>query len=366
MIAKKQSNANEGPVRKSNMVFNKSFGQHILKNPVILQNMVDKSGVRTTDVVLEIGPGTGNLTYLLLERAKKVIAVEIDPRMVVELNKRFHTEIQSKKLEIIHKDFMTTDLPFFDMCVANVPYQISSPLVFKLLAHRPFFRCAVLMFQREFAMRLVAQPASELYCRLSVNVQFLARCDHMMKVSKNNFKPPPKVESSIVRIEPKNPPPDVNYVEWDGLLRILFTRKNKTVGALFKNKTILKLLLENYKKLNQLQNEESKMEDPKESKGVGVFLLQGDGMEEEKAEDDNEEDEGDKKKKKKEKKGKQSNENDMDTEGKEGNPELKEFKDKISKVLKESGYEEERTNKLKLDDFLKLLSAFNSAGIHFR
>lgn len=79
-------------------------------------------------------------------------------------------------------DALKTDLPFFDVCVANVPYQISSPLVFKLLLHRPFFRCAVLMFQREFAQRLVAKPGDKLYCRLSVNTQLLARVDLLMKV----------------------------------------------------------------------------------------------------------------------------------------------------------------------------------------
>ena len=112
------------------------------------------------------------------------------------------------KLQIIVGDVIKTEhLPFFDVCVANVPYQISSPLVFKLLLHRPFFRCAVLMFQREFAQRLVAQPGDKLYCRLSINTQLLARVDHLMKVGKNNFRPPPKVESSVVRIEPRQPPP---------------------------------------------------------------------------------------------------------------------------------------------------------------
>jgi 18S rRNA (adenine1779-N6/adenine1780-N6)-dimethyltransferase len=67
-----------------------------------------------------------------------------------------------------------------------------------------------------------------------------------MKVGKNNFKPPPKVESSIVRIEPKNPPPPINYIEWDGILRICFIRKNKTLGAVFKIKTVLKTLERNF------------------------------------------------------------------------------------------------------------------------
>lgn len=242
-------------VSKTNMVFNKSFGQHILINPHILNNIVEKSAIRHTDVVLEIGPGTGNLTQLLLERSKKVIAVELDPRMVAELTKRFKYGEHSGKFTLIPGDVLTTELPFFDICVANIPYQISSPLVFKLLAHKPIFRCAVLMFQQEFAMRLVAQPGSDLYCRLSVNVQLLAKVDHLMKVSKNNFKPPPKVESSVVRIEPRNPPPKIDFMEWDGLLRICFTRKNKQLGAIFKNKKFLHLLQENQKKLSEMQME---------------------------------------------------------------------------------------------------------------
>jgi 18S rRNA (adenine1779-N6/adenine1780-N6)-dimethyltransferase len=75
-----------------------------------------------------------------------------------------------------------------------------------------------------------------------VNVQLLARVDHLIKVGKNNFKPPPKVESSIVRIEPKNPLPDIDFLEWDGLLRICFIRKNKTLAAAFKHKKVVEIL----------------------------------------------------------------------------------------------------------------------------
>ena len=99
-------------------------------------------------------------------------------------------------------DFMKAELPYFDVCISNTPYQISSVLVFKLLEHRPMFRSAVLMFQREFALRLIARPGDELYCRLSVNVQLYAKVEHVMKVGKNNFRPPPQVESSVVRLEP--------------------------------------------------------------------------------------------------------------------------------------------------------------------
>ena len=120
---------------------------------------------------------------------------------------------------------MKVELPYFDVCVANVPYQISSPLTFKLLSHRPQFRSATLMFQREFAMRMVAKAGDAQYCRLAVNTQLLAKTQHILKVGKNNFRPPPKVDSSVVRIEPRKPPVQVNFREWDGLIRLCFGRK---------------------------------------------------------------------------------------------------------------------------------------------
>jgi len=148
--------------------------------------MVEKSALRPTDVALEIGPGTGNMTVKLLERTKRVVACEIDPRLVAELQKRVQGTPYQSKLQIMVGDVLKTDLPFFDVCVANIPYQISSPLVFKLLLHRPFFRCAIIMFQREFAQRLVAKPGDKLYCRLSINTQLLAKVDMLMKVSIEN------------------------------------------------------------------------------------------------------------------------------------------------------------------------------------
>lgn len=105
------------------------------------------------------------------------------------------------------------------------------------------------MYQREFAMRLVANPGDSLYCRLSVNTQLLARVSHLLKVGRNNFRPPPKVDSSVVRIEPRRPLPPVSFKEWDGLVRLCFNRKNKTLGAIFKQKSLLALLEKNYKTL---------------------------------------------------------------------------------------------------------------------
>ena len=99
-----------------------------------------QAALRPTDVTLEIGPGTGNMTVKLLEKSKKVIACEMDPRMVAELQKRVQGTPMQTKLEVLCGDVLKTDLPFFDVCVANLPYQISSSIVFKLLLHRPFFR----------------------------------------------------------------------------------------------------------------------------------------------------------------------------------------------------------------------------------
>jgi len=242
---------------------NKNKGQHLLKNNMILTEIVKKSGANGEDIVLEIGPGTGNLTTLLLEKAKQVIAYEVDPRMVTQLTKRISNGNYRNKLRLIQSDILKADLPFFSLCVANIPYQISSPIVFKLLSHRPFFKCAVLLVQREFAMRLIAKPNTEYYCRLSVNVQLLSRVDHLMKVGKNNFIPPPKVESSVIRIEPKKNIPNINFKEWDGLLRLCFSRKNKTLAGIFKKKYILENIyyVNENPKLNLFSNEINENED---------------------------------------------------------------------------------------------------------
>ncbi|KAI4991947.1 hypothetical protein ZWY2020_040333 [Hordeum vulgare] len=196
--------------------FEKSKGQHILRNPALVDSIITKAGLKPTDTVLVIGPGTGNLTKRLLgDGVKAVVAVELDPRMVLELSRQFQGHPLSSRLKVIQGDVLKCDLPYFDICVANIPYQISSPLTFKLLSHRPMFRCAVIMFQREFAMRLVAQPGDTLYCRLSVNVQLLSRVSHLLKVGRNNFRPPPKVDSSVVRIEPRSPSPyQLQRVGW--------------------------------------------------------------------------------------------------------------------------------------------------------
>lgn len=244
---------------------------------------------------------------------------------------------------------MKCDLPYFDICVANIPYQISSPLTFKLLSHRPLFRCAVIMFQREFAMRLVANPGDSLYCRLSVNTQLLARVSHLLKVGRNNFRPPPKVDSSVVRIEPRRPLPPVSFKEWDGLVRLCFTRKNKTLGAIFKQKSVISLLEKNYKILQALRDHppQSMEEGKLSSEDVEHFTNMDEDlkMEIDSGKDDEMEMEDD------------------DAVG--GASEGFDFKVKVLDVLRQGDFLEKRASKLTQVDFLYLLSLFNKTGIHF-
>lgn len=224
------------------------IGQHVLKNPGVAQAIVDKADLKQSDIVLEVGPGTGNITVKILEKAKKVIAVEIDPRMASEVTKRVQGKPEAKRLEVLLGDVIKTELPYFDVCISNTPYQISSPLTFKLLTLSPSPRTCILTFQLEFAQRLFARPGSALYSRLSVNTQMWATVTHIMKIGRNNFRPPPAVESSVVRLVPKKPRPQISWEEWDGLLRVCFVRKNRTLRAGFLGtSTIMEMLEANYR-----------------------------------------------------------------------------------------------------------------------
>lgn len=162
------------PTKNNVFRFKKDYGQHILKNPGIAEEIVKKAYLRPTDTVLEVGPGTGNLSVKILERAQKLIAVELDPRMGAELTKRVQGKPEQRKLEVILGDVIKADLPPFDVLISNTPYQISSPLVFKMLALPNPPRCMVLMFQREFSSRLTARPGEALYSRLVGFVPFFA------------------------------------------------------------------------------------------------------------------------------------------------------------------------------------------------
>ncbi|KAI1483064.1 hypothetical protein K445DRAFT_14799 [Daldinia sp. EC12] len=354
--------------------FSKDFGQHILKNPGIAETIVAKAYLKPTDTVLEVGPGTGNLTVKILEQAKKVIAVEMDPRMAAETTKRVQGKPEQKRLEVLLGDVIKTTLPSFDVCISNTPYQISSPLVFKLLSLPNPPRTCVLMFQREFALRLTARPNDPLYCRLSVNAQFWARITHVLKVGRNNFRPPPQVDSSVVRIEPKlgSERPNISFEEWDGMLRVCFNRRNKTLRASWLgNKEVLAMLERNYRlwcATNDIPVDDTvadEEEDDNEEMEVDENVPPSAGDEEEEwggiMDVDGEDD-------------------DTPSFFKESTkaeiPKTKSkrkktrvallVKEKVRKVLEDvTELADKRSGKCDENDFLRLLAAFNAEGIHF-
>ncbi|MDB4907183.1 MAG: Ribosomal small subunit methyltransferase [Gemmatimonadetes bacterium] len=188
----------------------KSLGQHFLSDPRILARIADAAQVTPGETVVEIGPGRGGLTAQLLERAGRVIAIEVDRKLAELLRVRWSDE---PKFEMVERDVLAEPLasvfagevPEQWSLVGNVPYYITTPILFHAL-ERPRPSRAVYLVQKEVADRLVAKPGSESYGALSVNVQALATVEQLFKVSPGAFNPPPRVDSAVVRIRPRPDP----------------------------------------------------------------------------------------------------------------------------------------------------------------
>lgn len=181
----------------------KKLGQNFLIDQQVAEREVAYAEMTKGDVVLEIGPGKGILTTKLAEKAKKVIAIEIDKQLIEHLY-----DIIPQNVELINNDALKVDfatLPTFNKIVSNLPFQISSPITFKFLKHK--FDVAVLIYQKEFADRMVARPGSKDYSRLSVNTYYRAKCKILEKVPKNLFYPQPKVDSCMIELKPRTSPP---------------------------------------------------------------------------------------------------------------------------------------------------------------
>ncbi|HID30009.1 MAG TPA: ribosomal RNA small subunit methyltransferase A [Desulfobacterales bacterium] len=194
-------NETRAVLRKYGVRLSKRRGQPHVVDGGLLRRMVDYAEVSRGDVVLEIGAGIGNLTAMLVQRARRVIAVESDARLVRVLRERLG---EYPNLEILHANILKIELPRFDKVVANLPYVISSDVTFKLLTTG--FKLVVLMYQREFARRLIASPGTKDYGRLTVNVYYRAEVELLEEVPPGAFIPRPKVRSTVVRLRPRKPP----------------------------------------------------------------------------------------------------------------------------------------------------------------
>jgi len=203
----------------------KSKGQHILVDKRYLYKIVRYADLSYNDTVLEVGCGTGLLTRLLLKNAKTVYGIEVDSRFVNLLQKKFSTEIESGRFVLIKGDALKVEFPKFDKFVANIPYQISTPLTFKLFKHD--FKLAVITYQKEFAERLVAKPGSKKYGRLSVVAKAYCKAEILDVIPPKAFKPKPKVESAIVRIVPEPEIVVTNLDLFEDLVRFAFSRRRK-------------------------------------------------------------------------------------------------------------------------------------------
>jgi 16S rRNA (adenine1518-N6/adenine1519-N6)-dimethyltransferase len=184
----------------------KRLGQHFLTDPRILGRIADALELRADETVVEIGPGRGALTVQLAARAGRVVAVELDRALARSLRAAFAGD---PRVEIIEGDVLDADLaalaggPY--ALAGNVPYYITTPIVFRAL-RRPRPSRAVFLVQREVAERMAAAPGTREYGALSVNVQALADVSLLFHVAAGSFQPPPKVDSAVVRIVPRAHP----------------------------------------------------------------------------------------------------------------------------------------------------------------
>lgn len=217
----------------------KRFGQHWLRSEKALHHILEAANLSRRDRVLEIGPGTGILTRWLVSLAGAVIAVEVDWDLCRKLTGQFaHFEhfllLRGDILELNLTDALAAfpDFQHPNKVVANIPYYITGPILEKLLGSlaapnpRPF-ESIVLLLQREVADRLYAQPSSKAFGALSVKVQYLAACELICPVPASAFHPPPKVESAVVRLQPRLVSPAANPRFLDRLVKLGFASKRK-------------------------------------------------------------------------------------------------------------------------------------------
>jgi len=203
----------------------KRLGQNFTVNSDILGRLVEYASLTKDDVVLEVGAGFGFLTELLSQKCKKVIAVEIDPKLVNFLRKQL---CNFNNVDLIEGDILKVSIPYFNKVVSAPPYSISSPLLFHLLETK--FDLAVLILQKEFAERLAAPVGSKDYGRLTVSIHYRTDVELLDLVVRKMFYPPPDVDSMMLRLKPRDPPFHVNdeAIFFD-IVRTLFTQRNKKV-----------------------------------------------------------------------------------------------------------------------------------------
>lgn len=247
-------------LKKYNISANKSLGQNFLINDSVVNKIVESAEITKNDLVIEIGPGLGNLTEFLLEKAGKVIAIELDQRMLEILNDRFSLY---DNFEIINEDVLKVNLNELisknknseiknAKIVANLPYYITTPIIMKLLEEKLDIDTITVMVQKEVADRLIAIPGEKLSGAITYSVYYYATSENVTIVENNSFIPEPEVDSEVIKLSiRKNPPVELlDENQFFKTVKASFMQRRKTLinalvnGGILKNKQDAKKLFD--------------------------------------------------------------------------------------------------------------------------
>ncbi len=210
----------------------KRFGQHFLHDPSIIARIVAAIDPRPDERMVEIGPGRGALTEALLARIPRLEAIEIDRDLAGELRARFDSRLSVTEADVLDVDFTSLRGDGGPLrIVGNLPYNISTPLLFHLLAHRTAIRDMHFMLQKEVVDRMASAPGPKAYGRLTVMLAPHVAVERLFSVAAGAFRPPPKVESAVVRLVPLTSPPfDIGEPQrFERVVRAAFAQRRKTL-----------------------------------------------------------------------------------------------------------------------------------------
>jgi 16S rRNA (adenine1518-N6/adenine1519-N6)-dimethyltransferase len=209
-------------------VARQKLGQHFLASERILERIARAACPENTEQAVEIGPGRGSLTERLLDRSRHVVAIEMDRELVAHVRERWP---EDPRLELVEGNALEIDWTQWGpgVLAGNLPYYVATAIISKYLANPGELRQAVFLIQKEVAERVTARPGTRDFGYLSVSCQYLAATEYLFGVSPGAFRPPPKVDSAVIRLTPR---PDVNREEAPTFLEfasVCFRQKRKTL-----------------------------------------------------------------------------------------------------------------------------------------
>ncbi len=210
----------------------KRFGQHFLHDLSVIQKLIYEINPKPTDRIIEIGPGLGALTFPLLDKLNSLDVVEIDRDIIAKLKQKNNPKLHIHGVDALQFDFTTlVNNENTIRIVGNLPYNISTPLIFHLLESKNIITDMHFMLQNEVVIRITAEPGSKTYGRLSVMVQYHYQTEYLFFVGPESFSPPPKVDSAILRLSPWKTPPYIakDEQQFSQIVTQAFSMRRKTL-----------------------------------------------------------------------------------------------------------------------------------------